>query len=270
MRSAYLRLLAVSAISTPLVAEAQLVANLPLTCSSASAIGQPQNNCNGDWAYQTPNERLSCSAGLSSAPTWALAANVAGADAIAVCSLPVEPGGYSGCKDASGVRRIVYLAKSQFSVRRPLHPHRRRRRRPRRTMDRRGSGGARILDLSSLPSTRPIEITVPGVYVLNRDWRPYSSGSNITITANNVTLDLQGFELFGEAYTDGAVIRSTGQDVTIRNGRVINTGTGPVIDVYGARTRIEGVTGTLMGFQREGRSPRRRWNDPYELLREWK
>ena len=34
------------------------VANLPLTCSSASAIGQPQNNCSGVWAYQTPNEQL--------------------------------------------------------------------------------------------------------------------------------------------------------------------------------------------------------------------
>ena len=28
-------------------AEAQPVANLPLTCSTASAIGQPQNNCGG-------------------------------------------------------------------------------------------------------------------------------------------------------------------------------------------------------------------------------
>jgi hypothetical protein len=112
----------------------------------------------------------------------------------------------------------------------------------------RHGGEAHILDLSSLPDA-PVEITVPGVYVVNRDWRVHAyTGSIITITASNVVLDLQGFELFGETPTDASLIRSTGQDVTIRNGRVINTLGGHAIDVSGALTRIEGVEASFRGY----------------------
>jgi hypothetical protein len=73
MRYAYLRLFAASAFASGLfpVAQAAPVANLPLTCPNAAAIGQPQNNCSG-FVYRQPS-----------------------------------------CRDASGVRRIVYLAKRQ-------------------------------------------------------------------------------------------------------------------------------------------------------------
>jgi len=115
MGSAYLRLLAASAIATLLAVEsyAAPVANLPLTCSSATAIGQPQNDCDGVWAYQTPSSDLIVLEPPSSAPTWNRATNLASNETVAVCSLPVEPGAYSSCRDAAGVRRIVYVAKSQ-------------------------------------------------------------------------------------------------------------------------------------------------------------
>ena len=91
-------------------AEAAPVANLPLTCSDASAIGQPQNNCGGDWAYQSAtSEQLIV---LTSNGTWARAVNLAGNDEVAVCALAVEPGTYSSCRDAN-VRLIFYVPKSQ-------------------------------------------------------------------------------------------------------------------------------------------------------------
>ena len=119
MRYAYLRLFAASAIAIAcdlFVAMAQApVANLPLTCPSAAAIGQ--QSCS-NLTYQSPtSEQLIV---LRSNGTWARAANLAGTDTVAVCALPVQPGTYSSCRDASGVRRIAYVPKSQvFTVRRP-------------------------------------------------------------------------------------------------------------------------------------------------------
>ncbi len=64
-----------------------------------------------------------------------------------------EPGTYSSCRDASGVRRIVYVAKSQvFGSSTPPPPPS-------------GGAGARVLDLSA-----PFSISEPGLYVLDRDW----------------------------------------------------------------------------------------------------
>ena len=205
MRSAYLRLLAVSAISIPLVAEAQLVANLPLTCSSESAIGQ--TNCDGEWAYSVPNtDQLIV---LRSNGTWERAATLASADTLTVCALPVQPGIYSNCRDSAGVRRLVQLPKSQvFPSEPPLPP----------------STGARILDLSL-----PVIIDEPGLYVLDRDW--YNDGVSvpgeawITVRSGAVTLDLQGFRL----NTMGTAIMATrGGNFTLRNGRI------EVVDSEGA------------------------------------
>ena len=95
-------------------AEAASVANLPLTCSDASAIGQPQNNCNGDWAYRLPStDQLIVVKGPSSAPVWSRASTLTNSDTVNVCTLPVEPGTYSSCRDAAGVRRLAFVPKSQ-------------------------------------------------------------------------------------------------------------------------------------------------------------
>ena len=183
-------------------AEAAPVANLPLTCSTASAIGQPQDNCGGDWSYETPTAELIVLKGPSATATWIRASNLTSSDTVNVCTLPVEPGTYSNCRDAAGVRRYAFVPKSQVFPDSSPPP---------------ASGGARILDLSTLP----VEITEPGVYVLNRSWdvaTPLPPGVAIVITADNVTLDFQGFELLADV--PSAAIRSSGGNVTIRNGGV--------------------------------------------------
>ena len=97
-----------------------------------------------------------------------------------------------------------------------------------------------MLDLSQTP----VEITSPGVYVLDRNWGtgsdPGSSGANaIVITAADVTLDLQGFELRSER----TAIRSTGRNATIRNGRLLASQglPGIAISASGDGTLIDGV-----------------------------
>ena len=205
-------------------AEAQPVANLLLTCSSASAIGQPINNCDGDWTYQSPHSTGSMQLiVLRSNSTWARVADIAFTDVMAVCALPVEPGTYSSCRDESGTRRIVFRAKADiFGVGVPPQP----------------VSGARIIDLS----TSPVEIREPGVYVFNRNWfaaGPFERAA-IAIQADNVTLDLQGFEL---SVVYGGV-SSIGQDVIIRNGRIIaaqRDEQGAAISTTGSRNLIESV-----------------------------
>ena len=96
-------------------AQSAPVPNLPLTCSSASAIGQPQNNCNGVWAYQLPNtDQLIVLMGPSSSPVWSRASSLTGSDTVNVCTLPVEPGTYSSCRDAAGVRRMAFVRKDSI------------------------------------------------------------------------------------------------------------------------------------------------------------
>jgi hypothetical protein len=96
------------------------------------------------------------------------------------------------------------------------------------------NSGARIIDLSR----PPVEITEQGLYVFDRNWNvvPSFLDGTIVITADNVTLDLQGFELS----TEELAIRSTGRGVTVRNGRV-NAAFGGAIRVSGADSLIERV-----------------------------
>ena len=189
------------AISCGLVvtaAEAAPVANLPLTCSSADAIGQPQDNCNGDWAYQLPNTELIVLKGPSSAPVWSRASSLTNSDTVNICTLPVEPGTYSNCRDAAGVRRYAFVPKSQVFPSPPPPP---------------SATGARILDL-----LRPVVIAAPGLYIFDRDWRIEGpAGAVIDIAADNVTLDMQGFELFAP---EAHLISISGKSVTVRNGRL--------------------------------------------------
>jgi hypothetical protein len=81
----------------------------------------------------------------------------------------------------------------------------------------------------------PVEIIEPGVYVLDRNWSELglTFDGTIIISADDVTLDFQGFELSGE----NARIVSTGQRARIRNGRIVAYHS--TIDVSGADTLIE-------------------------------
>ena len=51
--------------------------------------------------------------GPSSAPVWSRASSLTNSDTVNVCTLPVEPGTYSNCRDAAGVRRYAFVPKSQ-------------------------------------------------------------------------------------------------------------------------------------------------------------
>ena len=218
MRYIVARLFAASVILFQLAtATAQTpVANLPLTCPSASAIGQV--NCS-NLVYQLPtSDQLIV---LKGGATWARAADLAASDTLTVCALAVQPGAYSSCRDAAGVRRLVQLPKSQVFLGAPPPPP---------------TSGAQTLDLSRTP----VEITQQGVYVLSQNWFVSDlapPNGVIVITANGVTLDLQGFELVVESNT---AIVSSGHLVYIRNGWVHAEG-GTAIRTSGQGTHIEHI-----------------------------
>lgn len=206
MRRPYLRLYATLVLAVGcdfVLATAQTPApNLPLTCPSAGAVGQSQDNCSGLTYQQPTSDQLIV---LRSNGTWARAASLAAADTLTVCAIAVQPGAYSSCRDSAGVRRLIQLPKSQvFPSSPPMPP----------------PSGARILDLSQ----PPVQITQQGVYVLDRNWRVSEfapPGGVILIAGDGVTLDLQGFELIVESNT---AIVSSGSIVFIRNGTVYAEG----------------------------------------------
>ena len=45
---------------------------------------------------------------------WRVFGDLIGADTVLVCTLPVEPGQYSSCRDASGVRRTALVRKDSI------------------------------------------------------------------------------------------------------------------------------------------------------------
>ena len=70
-------------------------------------------------------------------------------------------------------------------------------------------------------SSIPVTIFEPGSYYLTGNLETTSPGNAITITADNVTLDLSGFTLRGNTQgTNGIVIANTAQNVTVRNGKI--------------------------------------------------
>jgi hypothetical protein len=81
-----------------------------------------------------------------------------------------------------------------------------------------GGGGAVGTRITSLPYT----ISLPGFYCLTDNLSYTGSGDGITISSNDVTLDLMGFRLKGpgpNATVNNFGIRMTGrQNVEIRNG----------------------------------------------------
>lgn len=221
MRASFVFAATLAAISLSITVEAAPIANLPLTCPSSAAIGQSQNNCSGLIYQQPSSDQLIV---LRSNATWARASTLASADTLTVCAIPVEPGTYSSCRDSGGVRRLVQIPKSQIFANSPPPPP------P-------GPSG-RTIDLSRTP----LEISLSGSYVFDRNWNATSTGATgaIVITADDVTLDLQGFTLT----VDGTGIRSSGRNVTIRNGTVTVSGAGDggaPIETSGASTTVESM-----------------------------
>ena len=119
MRKLTLSCMTLAAASMPLAADAEPVPNLVLTCSDASAIGKPQSGCSGTWTYEILTDQLLV---LSESFTWARAGNLVAAAPVAVCTLPVEPGQYSSCRDQTGARKVAFITKdSVYRKRATLH-----------------------------------------------------------------------------------------------------------------------------------------------------
>ena len=107
-----MRYLLTLALLVSAAAHSAPVPNLALTCSDENAIGQPQNACHGVWAYQVPTNASVVSSGSSY--VWRVFGDLIGADTVLVCTLPVEPGQYSSCRDAAGMRRTALVRKDSI------------------------------------------------------------------------------------------------------------------------------------------------------------
>src|SRR5207247_5018841 len=83
-----------------------------------------------------------------------------------------------------------------------------------------GSTGKNVI--TSLPFT----ISQPGSYVLNGNLTGVSGQNGINVTANNVTIDLQGFELVGVPGSFNGIAHTSGSvsGLTVRNGTIRNWG----------------------------------------------
>ena len=108
-----MRYLLTLALLLSAAAHSEPIPALVLTCSDENAIGQPQNTCNGVWAYQVPTNASIVSSGPYG--VWRVFGDLISSDTVLVCSLPVEPGQYSSCRDASGARRTAFALKPTFS-----------------------------------------------------------------------------------------------------------------------------------------------------------
>ena len=104
-----------------------------------------------------------------------------------------------------------------------------------------GSGAARAEDIKSCPVT----ITKPGHYNVTQDLVCSASGSAITISADNVTLDLHGHSLLGSPAGIGVYVGAQ-QNVTVENGSI----TGFYLDVWfegASSSQVTGVSATGAG-----------------------
>src|ERR1700738_5329496 len=101
--------------------------------------------------------------------------------------------------------------------------------------------GAPAPTMKTLDQVQPRTL-IPGgtaVYTISNEGSYYlggnlsiASGNAITVAANNVTIDLQGFELVGTGGSTGVLINSGVSNVTVRNGTIRNF-TGRAIDGQG-------------------------------------
>jgi hypothetical protein len=98
----------------PAAAQSAPVANLALSCPTESAIGQAGlDSCRG-YAYQLPTIDRIVASGSNQTHFWRRAGDLVGADTVLVCTIPVEPGKYSSCRDAAGVRRTAFVRKDSI------------------------------------------------------------------------------------------------------------------------------------------------------------
>jgi parallel beta-helix repeat protein len=96
-----------------------------------------------------------------------------------------------------------------------------------------GAPGPTMITLSQIeprtPISTPTNITAGGSYYLMTNIVGVSGGNGIVITANNVTLDLNGFALLGVPGTlDGISFPDAVINVTVRNGTIHGWGGGGV------------------------------------------
>jgi parallel beta-helix repeat protein len=74
-------------------------------------------------------------------------------------------------------------------------------------------------------SSAPFTVSSPGSYYLTTNLTGAASGSGIIISANNVTVDLNGFALQGVTSSiDGIQLSDTSTNVTVRNGTISGWG----------------------------------------------
>ena len=98
------------------------------------------------------------------------------------------------------------------------------------------------------PVTKPTTITESGSYVLLRDITIGESGTAIVITADNVSLDLNGHAIVGPGNKQGVGIGIEGvKSISVHNGTIADFGTGIRIasahDVIAENLQIRGEDG---------------------------
>jgi hypothetical protein len=102
------------AVLVSAVAQSGPVANLVLACPDENAIGRAGvDSCRG-YVYQLPTNERIVTSGSNQTHFWRRVGDLIGADRVLVCTIPVEPGKYSSCRDATGVRRTAFVPKDSI------------------------------------------------------------------------------------------------------------------------------------------------------------
>jgi hypothetical protein len=104
-------LLASLALLASAVAHGVPVSFLPLSCPDEDAINQVALDACSGYVYELPTNELIVVSPSGSSYFWRKASDLAGHEAVLVCTIPVEPGTYSSCRDATGRRRTAYQRK---------------------------------------------------------------------------------------------------------------------------------------------------------------
>ncbi len=95
-------------------------------------------------------------------------------------------------------------------------------------------------------SGNSIQITAPGSYYLTSDVGSGGMTTGITISADNVTLDLNGFSVIGNGtlFVNGIDLTGTPHNIVIKNGTVRNWGSSGIDMHAGSHCRIVNVRAT--------------------------
>jgi hypothetical protein len=88
-------------------------------------------------------------------------------------------------------------------------------------------------------SSAPFTISQPGSYYLTTNLVAVSGDSGIFIQANNVTLDLNGFSMLGNASAFFAIIINDDANITVRNGTISDWSVEPGIYNIGRHVVLE-------------------------------